>query len=48
MKAHTKKTQAEMTPEKSLNALKEENKRFQTNIRSNRDLVIQMQDTGSG
>lgn len=48
MKAHTKKTQAKMTPKKSLNALKEGNRRFQKNSRANRDLTDQMRDTGSG
>ena len=35
MKAHTKETQATMTPEKSLTFLKEGNERFQNKIQVN-------------
>ena len=34
MKAHTKETQATMTPEKSLTFLKEGNERFQNNLKA--------------
>ncbi|MBU2928133.1 carbonic anhydrase family protein [Winogradskyella psychrotolerans] len=48
MKAHTKETQATMTPEKSLQYLKEGNKRFQDNLKANRNLLEQVNDTSDG
>lgn len=48
MKAHTKETQATMTPEKSLQVLKDGNVRFQNNIKADRDLMDQMSDTSGG
>ncbi|MCG1035173.1 carbonic anhydrase family protein [Polaribacter sargassicola] len=48
MKAHTKETQATMTPEKSLQFLKEGNKRFQDNLKANRNLLEQVNDTSTG
>ncbi|MEQ3655043.1 MAG: carbonic anhydrase family protein [Dokdonia sp.] len=48
MKAHTKETQAKMTPEKSLETLKEGNKRFQENFKVGRDLLDQVKDTSTG
>ncbi|MBD0831457.1 carbonic anhydrase family protein [Aestuariibaculum sediminum] len=48
MKAHTKETQATMTPEKSLQFLKEGNKRFQNNLKANRNLLEQVNDTSDG
>ncbi len=48
MKAHTKETQATMTPEKSLQFLKEGNLRFQKNLKANRNLIEQVGDTSSG
>lgn len=48
MKAHTKETQATMTPEKSLEVLKEGNVRFQNNVQINRNLMNQMSDTSGG
>lgn len=48
MKAHTKETQATMTPDKSLEALKEGNKRFQENFKADRDLLDQVKDTSTG
>ncbi len=48
MKAHTKETQATMTPQKSLAFLLEGNARFQNNIRINRNLIEQVNDTSSG
>jgi len=48
MKAHTKETQATMTPEKSLQYLKEGNQRFQQNLKANRNLLEQVNDTSSG
>ena len=48
MKAHTKETQATMTPQKSLQYLKEGNKRFQNNLKANRNLLEQVNDTSEG
>ncbi|HHB79844.1 MAG TPA: carbonic anhydrase [Saprospiraceae bacterium] len=48
MKAHTKETQATMTPEKSLEFLKEGNIRFQQNLKAHRNLLEQVNDTSSG
>lgn len=48
MKAHTKETQATMTPEKSLKYLKEGNIRFQNNLKTNRNLLEQVNDTSDG
>ena len=48
MKAHTKETQATMTPEKSLRFLKEGNLRFQNNLKANRNLLEQVNDTREG
>ena len=48
MKAHTKETQATMTPEKSLQYLKEGNIRFQNNLKANRNLLEQVNDTSDG
>ena len=48
MKAHTKETQATMTPEKALQFLKEGNVRFQNNLKANRNLLEQVNDTSEG
>jgi len=48
MKAHTRETQATMTPEKSLRYLKEGNQRFQNNLKANRNLLEQVNDTSDG
>ena len=48
MKAHTKETQISMTPEKSLQHLKEGNIRFQKNLKANRNLLEQVNDTSGG
>ncbi|WOC41089.1 carbonic anhydrase family protein [Polaribacter sp. HL-MS24] len=48
MKAHTKETQATLTPEKALTFLKEGNIRFQNNLKANRNLLEQVNDTSSG
>ncbi len=48
MKAHTAETQATMNPQKSLTFLLEGNQRFQNNIRINRNLIEQVNDTSSG
>lgn len=48
MKAHTKETQATMTPQKALDFLKEGNERFQNNLKANRNLLQQVNDTAEG
>ena len=48
MKAHTRETQATMTPQKSLDYLKEGNIRFQNNLKANRNLLEQVKDTSEG
>lgn len=48
MKAHTRETQATMTPLKSLQYLKEGNQRFQNNLKANRNLLEQVNDTSDG
>jgi len=48
MKAHTKETQATLTPEKALDFLKEGNARFQNNLKANRNLLEQVNDTSEG
>ncbi len=48
MKAHTKETQAAITPEIALQYLKEGNLRFQNNSKVNRDLQEQVTDTSKG
>lgn len=48
MKAHTQETQATMTPHKSLQYLKEGNQRFQNNLKANRNLLEQVNDTREG
>ena len=48
MKAHTRETQATMTPLKSLQFLKEGNQRFQNNLKANRNLLEQVNDTSEG
>ena len=48
MKAHTRETQATMTPQKSLQFLKEGNQRFQNNLKANRNLLEQVNDTSEG
>jgi carbonic anhydrase len=48
MKAHTKETQAKMTPALALEALKEGNKRFQKNSKADRNLLEQVKDTSTG
>lgn len=48
MRAHTKETQAQMTPESALLALKEGNARFVSGAMVNRDLNEQVTDTSGG
>jgi len=48
MKAHTKETQAQMTPDSALQTLKDGNARFMAGTMANRDLSDQVADTASG
>lgn len=48
MKAHSKETQATITPEKSLHFLKEGNLRFQKNLKERRNLLEQVNETKEG
>jgi len=48
MRAHTKETQANITPSIALQILKEGNQRFVNNKAVNRDLLEQVNDTSSG
>ncbi len=48
MKAHTRETQATMTPEKAMQFLTEGNQRFQDNLKANRNLLEQVNDTSEG
>ena len=48
MKAHTKETQSTLTPGKALEFLKEGNQRFQKNLKANRNLLEQVNDTSDG
>lgn len=48
MKAHTKETQAAISPDQAIQLLKEGNERFVANKKANRDLLDQVKDTASG
>ncbi|AWH73600.1 carbonic anhydrase [Dokdonia sp. Dokd-P16] len=48
MKAHTKITQAKMTPDTALEFLQEGNERFLKNLKANRNLLEQVNDTSDG
>lgn len=48
MKAHTLETQTTITPEKAFEILKEGNQRFVQNLKANRDLLAQVNDTRAG
>ena len=48
MKAHTKETQAAITPDMAIQLLKMGNERFQENQKADRDLMEQVHDTVSG
>lgn len=48
MKAHTRKSQSEMTPELALSYLKEGNQRFVENLRAHRNLLEQVNETAEG
>ncbi|WP_276497017.1 carbonic anhydrase family protein [Pontibacter litorisediminis] len=48
MRTHTKETQQSMTPEKALQFLKEGNQRFVSNLKANRNLLQQVNETSEG
>ena len=48
MKAHNKETQAQMTPRKALEFLKEGNNRFVSNLKAHRNLLEQVNETRDG
>lgn len=48
MYTHTKETQDSMSPTKALDFLKEGNKRFLNNLRANRNLLQQVNETSNG
>lgn len=48
MKAHTSETQSTITPEKALQFLQEGNERFVSNLKVNRNLLEQVNDTREG
>ncbi len=48
MKAHSKETQASLTPALALEILKEGNARFMKNLKTQRDLLEQVNDTRDG
>ncbi|MBX7197637.1 MAG: hypothetical protein K1X94_36665 [Sandaracinaceae bacterium] len=48
MRAHTKESQAEMTPATALRHLREGNTRFASNLRAHRNLLEQVNETSDG
>ncbi len=48
MRAHTKETQASTTPAMALDFLMEGNRRFISNLKANRDLLAQVNETRNG
>lgn len=48
MKAHTSETQATITPDKAISFLKKGNERFVNNLKINRNLLEQVNDTTEG
>ena len=48
MKAHNKETQDQMTPRTALQFLKEGNSRFVNNLKANRNLLEQANETRDG
>ena len=48
MRTQTKETQANLTPAKAIGILMDGNKRFINNLKANRDLLQQMNDTSEG
>ena len=48
MRTHTKASQSSTTPDMALQLLKEGNERFQNNLKANRDLLLQVNETQNG
>lgn len=48
MRTHTKETQATVTPAKAIQFLMEGNRRFQNNLKANRNLLQQVNETSDG
>lgn len=48
MRTHTKETQTNLTPDKAIEILKEGNERFVNNLKANRNLLQQVNDTSNG
>jgi carbonic anhydrase len=48
MRTHTKETQSNLTPQLAIDILKEGNERFVNNLKANRNLLQQVNDTASG
>jgi carbonic anhydrase len=48
VRAHTRETQATMTPEKALSQLRAGNERFVGNLKTHRNLLAQVNDTSDG
>ena len=48
MRTHSKETQSSLTPETALQILKEGNQRFISNLKANRNLLQQVNETSSG
>src|SRR5688572_16669699 len=48
MKAHTSETQASVTPARALEILKEGNQRFMNNLKADRNLLQQVNETRDG
>ncbi len=48
MRTHSKETQSSLTPTSALEILKEGNKRFVNNLKANRNLLQQVNETSSG
>jgi carbonic anhydrase len=48
MRTHNKETQASMTPERSLEFLRDGNRRFVNNLKANRNFLEQVNDTRDG
>ncbi len=48
MRTHTKETQMNLTPDKALEILKEGNERFVKNLKANRNLLQQVNETAEG
>jgi len=48
MRTHSKETQSSLTPDLALEILKEGNGRFINNLKANRNLLQQVNDTSAG